>query len=65
MYAHKEGLVRRKKMSSKLIIQEIAAKEIEYIYLQEIVSLVEEFYVPYSIILNLDHNLMKYEPSGN
>ena len=56
MYAHKEDWVIRKKLSSKVTTPEIAAKDIEYIYLQEIVSLVEEFYIYNSIILYLDHS---------
>ena len=56
MYAHKEDRVIRKKLSSKVTIPEIAATDIEYIYLQEIVSLVEEFYIYNSIILYLDHS---------
>ena len=43
-------------------IPEGARKEIEYIFLHEIVSLVEEFHIPNSLILNLDQTPLKYVP---
>ena len=46
-------------------IPEGARKEIEYIFVHEIVSLVEEFHFPNSLILNLDQTPLKYVPVGD
>ena len=59
------NFVKRRKTSSKVDIPEGARKEIEYIFLHEIVSLVEEFHIPNSLILNLDQTPLKYVPVGD
>ena len=46
------GFVTRKKAYSKIHIPETARKEIQYINLQEVLSLVKEFHMHYSITLN-------------
>ena len=46
-------------------IPEGARKKIKYIFLHEIVSLVEEFHIPNSLILNLDQTPQKYVPVGD
>ena len=43
-------------------IPEGAKKEIENIFLHKILSLVEEFHIPNSLILNLDQIPLKYVP---
>ena len=58
------GFVRRRKTSSKIDIPEGARKEIEYLFLHDIVSKVEEFNPP-SLIINLDQTPLKYVPVGN
>ena len=57
--------VKRRKTSSKVDIPKGTRKEIEYIFLHEIVSLVEEFHIPNSLILNLDQTPLKYVPVGD
>ena len=42
-----------------------ARKEIVYIFLHNIVSLVEEFHIPNSLTLNLDQTPLKYVPVGD
>ena len=59
------NFVKRRKTLSKVDIPEGARKEIEYIFLHEIVSLVEEFHIPNSLILNLDQTPLKYVPVGD
>lgn len=59
------GFVNRRKTSSKVDIPDDARKEIEYIFLHDIVSLVEEHKIPESLILNLDQTPSKYVPVGN
>ena len=39
--------------------------KIEYIFLPEITSLVKEFRISNSLILNLDQTPLKYVPAGN
>lgn len=50
------GFVTRKKAYSKIHIPETARKEIQYINLQEVLSLVKEFHMHYSITLNFGSN---------
>ena len=59
------NFVKRRKTLSKVDILEGARKEIEYIFLHKIVSLVEEFYIPSSLILNLDQTPLKHVPVGD
>ena len=59
------NFVERRKTSSKVDISEGARKKIEYKFLHEIVSLVEEFHIPNSLILNLDQTPLKYVPVGD
>ena len=48
------GFVRRRHTSSKVDIPEGARKEIEYIFLYDIVSKVEKYIIPDSLIINFD-----------
>ena len=48
------GYVRRRKTSSKVDIPDAARKEIEYVFLYEIVNRVEKHEIPKSLIINLD-----------
>ena len=57
--------VRRRKTSSKIDKPQGARKEIEYLYLHNIVSKVEKYSIPSSLIINLDQTPTKYVPVGN
>ena len=62
---HRMGFVRRRKTSSKVEIPEAARKEIEFLFHHEIVTYVEKFKIPQSLILNLDQTPLKYVPVSN
>ena len=49
-------------MTSKVQIPEGAKKEAELTFLHRIVSTVEKYKIPNSMILNLDQTSMKYAP---
>ena len=51
--------------SSKVDIPEGARKEIEYLLLHDIVSEVEEYNIPTSLIVNIDQTPIKYVPVGS
>ena len=57
--------VRRRKTSSKVDIPENARKEIEFLFLHEIVSKVEKHSIPSELIINMDQTPLKYVPVGN
>ena len=46
-------------------IPEGARKEIEYLFLHDIVSNVEEYNIPTSLIVNIDQTPIKYGPVGS
>ena len=48
------GVVKRRKTSSKVDIPDGARKEIEFLFHHGIVSRVEEFNIPETLILNID-----------
>ena len=54
--------VRRTPTMSKVEIPEGAKKEAEFTFLQRIVSTVEKYKIPNSMILNLDQTSLKYAP---
>ena len=56
------GFVRRRKNSSKVEIPDAARKEIEFLFHHEIITYLETFKIPCSLILNLDQTPLKYVP---
>ena len=56
------GLVKCRKTSSKVEIPDEARKQIEFLFHHEIVTYVEKFKIPPSLILNLDQTPLKYLP---
>ena len=59
------NFVKRRKTSSKVDIPDGARKEIEFLYLHDIVSKVEQYKIPSALILNFDQTPLKYVPVGN
>ena len=59
------GFKKRRKTSSAKDIPHSAGKEIEYVFLHDIVDTVEKYKIPLSLILNLDQTPLKYVPIGN
>ena len=59
------NFVRRRKTSSEVDIPEKARKEIEFLFLHEIVTKVEEHNIPSELIINIDQTPLKYVPVGN
>ena len=59
------NFVNRKKTSSKADIPDKARKEIEFLFLHEIVTKVEKHSIPPELILNIDQTPSKYLPVGN
>lgn len=59
------GFVKCRKTSSKVEIPDGARKEIEYLFFHEIVSYLEEYKIPESLVLNLDQTPLKYVPVSN
>ena len=59
------NFVKRKKTSSKVDIPDKACKEIEFLFLHEIVTKVEKNNIPPKLILNIDQTPLKYVPVGN
>ena len=59
------GFEKRRKTSSAVDIPDSARKEIEYLFLHDIVDTVEKYKIPLSLILNLDQTPSKYVPIGN
>ena len=56
------GFVKRRKTSSKVEIPDAAKKEIEFLFHHKIVTYIEKFKIPPSLILNLDQMPLKYVP---
>ena len=56
---------KRRKTSSKVDIPDKAHKEIEFLFLHEIVTKVEKRNIPPELILNIDQTPLKYVPVGN
>ena len=59
------NFVKRRKTSSKVDILEGSSKEIEYLFLHDIVSKVEEYNIPTSLIVYIDQTPTKYVPVGS
>ena len=59
------GFKKRRKTSSAVDIPDSARKEIEYLFLHDIVDTVEKYEIPLSLIRNLDQIPLKYVPIGN
>ena len=55
------NFVKRRKTSSKVDIPDGARKEIEFLFLHEIVSQVEKYDIPPALIINIDQTPLKYE----
>ena len=58
------NFVKRRKTSSKVDIPDKARKEIEFLFLHEIVNKVEKHNIPPELILNIDQIPLKYVPVG-
>ena len=59
------NFVKRRKTSLEVDIQDKARKEIEFLFLHEIVTKVEKHDIPPELILNVDQTPLKYVPVGN
>ena len=57
--------VRRRKTSSKVDIPDGARKEIEFLFLHDVLSKVEKYKIPPALIINFDQTPLKYVPVGN
>ena len=51
--------------TGKVEIPEGARKEVELLYLHNIVMIVEKYEIPHSLIMNLDQTPLKYIPATN
>ena len=59
------GFKKRRKTSSSLDISDSSRKEIEYLFVHDVVETVERNKIPLSLILNLDQTPFKYVHVGN
>ena len=59
------NFVKRRRTSSKVDIPEGPREEIEYLFLHDIISKVEEYNIPTSLIVNIDQTPIKYVPVGS
>ena len=59
------GFKKRRKTSSSLDISDSSRKEIEYLFVNDVVDTVERYKIPLSLILNLDQSPLKYVLVGN
>ena len=59
------NFVKRRKTSSKVGIPDKACKEIEFLFLHELVTKVEKHNIPPELILNIHQTPLKYVPVGN
>ena len=59
------GFSRRRKTSARVHIQAAARKEIEYLFLYDIVSRVEQYAISDSLIINFDQAPLKLVQCGN
>ena len=57
------GVKKRMWTTGKVKIPEGARKEAELLYLHNIVTIVEKYEIPHSLIMNLDQNPLKYIPA--
>ena len=58
------NFVKRRKTSSKVDIPDGARKEIELLYLHDIVSKVEKYNTPSALVANIDQKSLKHVPVG-
>ena len=56
---------KRMRTTGKVEILEGARKEAELLYLHNIVTIVEKYEIPHSLIMNLDQTPLKYIPAMN
>ena len=59
------GFKKRMRTTGKVEIPEGARKEAELLYLHNIVTIVEKYEIPHSLIMNLDQTPLKYLPAMN
>ena len=59
------GFKKRIQTTGKVEIPEGARKEVELLYLHNIVTIVEKYEIPHSLIVNLDQTPLKYIPAMN
>ena len=59
------GFKKRMRTTGKVEIPEGARKEAELLYLHNIVTIVEKYEIPHSLIMNLDQNPLNYIPTMN
>ena len=59
------NFVKRRKTSSKVYIPDKACKEIEFLFLLEIVIKVEKYSIPPELILSIGQTPLKYVPIGS
>ena len=59
------GFVRRRKTCTKVDISAAARKEIEYVFFYEIVSRIEIYSIPDSLVINFDQTSLKLVQCGN
>ena len=59
------NFVKGRKTSWKVDIPEGPRKEIEYLFLHDIVSKVKEYNIPSSLIVNIDQTPIKFVPVGS
>ena len=59
------GFKKRMRTTGKVEIPEGARKEAELLYLHNIVTIVEKYETPHSLIMNLDQTPLKYIPAMN
>ena len=59
------GFKKRMRTAGKVEIPEGARKEAELLYLHNIVTIVEKYEIPHSLIMNLDQTPLKYIPAIN
>ena len=59
------NFVQRRKTFLKVDIQDKARKEIEFLFLHEMVTKVEKHDIPPELILNIDQTSLKYVSVGN
>ena len=59
------NFLKRRKTSSKVDIPDGARKEIEFLFLHKIVSIVEKYDITPALIINIDQTPLKYVPVGN
>ena len=56
------GFKKQMQTTGKVEIPEGARKEAELLYLHNIVTIVEKYEIPHSLIMNLDQTPLKYIP---